>query len=121
MDQERYHQQIDFAVDKTNLYREVMFTDLRVASLRKLVPILADGTDDKNRKVIFMGATQLMTPEGPLPIQARLSATTLEEALDEFPGAMKQALDHVIEEIEKIQREQKLQPKDDSRIIVPGR
>jgi hypothetical protein len=114
-------QQIDFNVNKNGLYREVMFTDLRAASIRKLVPISADGTDDKNRSVIFIGATQLMTPEGPLPIQTKLLATTLEQALDEFPGAMRQALAEVVEEIQKMQQEQQRQSKDDSRIIVPGR
>jgi len=121
MNQEGYNQQIDFSVNKENLYREVMFTDLRIASIRKLVPVNVDGTDDKNRKVIFVGATQLMTPDGPLPIQAKLAATTLEAALIEFPDAMKRALSEVVEEIRKLQQEQQQQSKDDSRIIVPGR
>ena len=115
------NQQIDFTVDKNGLYREVMFTDLRAASIRKLVPISVDGTDDKSRSVIFIGATQLMTPDGPLPIQTKLSATSLEQALDEFPYAMKVALREVVEEIQKMQQEQQRQSKDDSRIIVPGR
>jgi hypothetical protein len=116
-----YNQQINFTVDKTNLYREVTFTDLKIASIRKLVPVTTDGIDDKNRKVIFVGSTQLMTPEGPLPIQARLSATTLEDAISEFPEAMKEALADVIEEIQRLQQEHQRQTRDDSRIIVPGR
>jgi hypothetical protein len=115
------NQQIDFTVNRSNLYREVTFTDLRAASIRKLVPITADGTEDKSRKVIFIGATQLMTPEGPLPIQTKLNATTLESAITEFPEAMKQALAEVVEEIQKMQQEQQRQSRDDSRIIVPGR
>jgi hypothetical protein len=121
MNNEMNSQQVDFSVNKDNLYREVMFTDLRVASIRKLVPINADGSDDKNRSVIFVGATQLMTPDGPLPIQTKLNATTLDGALSEFPQAMKRALDNVIEEFQKMQQEKPQQPKDDSRIIVPGR
>lgn len=116
-----YNQKINFTVDKNNLYREVTFTDLKIASIRKLVPVTADGADDKARKVIFVGSTQLMTPEGPLPIQARLAATTLEDAIREFPEAMKEALAEVIEEIQKMQQEQQRQARDDSRIIVPGR
>jgi hypothetical protein len=113
--------QIDFTVNKSGLYREVMFTDLRAASIRKLVPVLADGTDDKSRSVIFIGATQLMTPDGPLPIQTKLAATTLEQALDEFPNAMQKSLEEVVDEIRKMQQEQQRHSKDDSRIIVPGR
>lgn len=118
---EEMNNQIDFTVNKSELYREVVFTDLRAASIRKLVPILEDGTDDKTRDVIFVGATQLMTPEGALPIQTRLKATSLKQALDEFPYAMRLALSEVVEEIKKLQQEQQRQPKDDSRIIVPGR
>jgi hypothetical protein len=121
MHENEQDQQIDFTVQKADLYREVMYTDLRAASIRKLVPILEDGTDDKNRDVIFIGATQLMTPEGPLPIQTKLKATTLKQALDEFPYAMRLALSEVVEEIQKMQQEQKRQSKDDSRIIIPGR
>jgi hypothetical protein len=121
MRENEQHQQIDFNVNKNGLYREVTFTDLRAASIRKLVPILVDGTDDKSRSVIFIGATQLMTPDGPLPIQTKLSATSLDQALDEFPGAMRQALAEVVEEIKKMQQEQERQSRDDSRIIVPGR
>jgi hypothetical protein len=121
MHENEQHQEIDFTVQKADLYREVMYTDLRAASIRKLVPILEDGTDDKGREVIFIGATQLMTPEGPLPIQTKLKATTLKQALDEFPYAMRLALSEVVEEIQKMQQEQKRQSKDDSRIIIPGR
>jgi hypothetical protein len=121
MRENEQHQQIDFNVNKNGLYREVTFTDLRAASIRKLVPILVDGTDDKSRSVIFIGTTQLMTPDGPLPIQTKLSATSLDQALDEFPGAMRQALAEVVEEIKKMQQEQERQSRDDSRIIVPGR
>ena len=33
-------------VDQQNLYREESITDLRVATIRRLIPITADGTDD---------------------------------------------------------------------------
>ncbi len=114
--------EIDFTVNRTELYREVTYTDLKAATIRKLVPVLEDGTDDKNRDVIFIGAAQLMTPDGVLPIQAKLSAKTLKQALDEFPYTMRVALTELAEEIKKIQEEeQQRQARDDSRIIVPGR
>jgi hypothetical protein len=112
---------IDFRVDKNNLYREEGITDMKVASIRRLVPIKADGSDDPSRTPVFYGNTQLMTPEGPLPIQAQLAANNLEEAFAEFPNAMQAALSEMIEKIQKMQQEQKLQDRDDSRIIVPGR
>lgn len=115
------NQEIDFTVDKENLYREESITDFKVASIRRLVPVKPDGSDDKSRTPIFIGHTQLMSPEGPLPIQARLVANSLEEAMEAFPDAMQKALVEVIEHVKALQKEQQNQRKDDSRIIVPGR
>jgi hypothetical protein len=112
-------QNIEFTVKKDNLYREDSITDLNVASIRRLIPIKPDGTDDKSRTIVFVGHTQLMSPQGPVPIQARLQANNIEEAINEFPGAMKQALAEMVEKIKKVQQQQ--QQEDDSRIIVPGR
>jgi len=110
---------IDFTVDKDNLYREEGYTDLKVASIRKLVPIKVDGSEDSARTPIFIGNTQLMSPEGPLPIQSALPANNFEEALAVFPDAMKEAMNKMIEEVRKMQSQQKQE--EDSRIIVPGR
>lgn len=112
---------IDFTVDRNNLYREVMFTDLKVASIKKLVPINTDGTDDKSRPVVFIGETQIMTPGGPLPIHAHLNADTLEKAMDLFPRAMEQSFREMVATLQRIQQEQEKEERDGSRIIVPGR
>ena len=114
-------QDIDFTVDTKNLYREESITDLKVASIRRLVPINLDGTEDKSRTTIFIGQTQLMSPDGPLPIQAELAANNFEEAVAEFPSAMKKALSEVIEKLKQMQQQQQQKKQDDSRIIVPGR
>jgi hypothetical protein len=113
--------EIDFVVDKNNLYREESITDLKVASFRRLIPIKEDGSEDPDRQTLYMGQTQLMSQQGPIPIQSSLNAGTLSEAIAEFPGAMKIALDEVIEKIKKIQQQQVQQQRDRSRIIVPGR
>jgi hypothetical protein len=121
-------QQVDFTVDKTNLYREESITDLKVASIRRMVPVLPDGSEDTSRTAIFIGQTQLMSPEGPLPIQANLEAADLEDAIAKFPDAMQKSLNEVIEQVRQYQARQQQQgrtvatPRDtDSRIIVPGR
>lgn len=114
-------QNINFTIDKTTLYREESVTDLKIGSIRRLIPVKADGTDDNTRNEVFIGHTQLMSPEGPLPIQSELSAKTLEEAIDVFPAAMKQALMEMVEKIQQMQRQEQLKPQGDSRIIVPGR
>lgn len=115
-------QQIDFTVNKKNLYREDAITDLNVASIRRLVPINVDGSEDKSRAAVFVGHTQLMSPQGPVPIQARLQANNLEEAIEQFPPAMQQALDEMMEQVMRLQEQQEKQHReDDSRIIIPGR
>jgi len=113
---------IDFTVNKKNLYREESITDLNVASIRRLIPVNMDGSEDKTRSAIYVGHTQLMSPQGPVPIQARLLANNLEEAIEQFPQAMKQSLDEVMEQIMKFQEQQEKKGREeDSRIIIPGR
>ncbi|MFP4039751.1 MAG: cytoplasmic protein [Desulfosudaceae bacterium] len=114
-------QDIDFTVDENNLYREESLTDIKVAAIRKMIPIKPDGTDDDSRSIIFVGHTQLMSPEGPLPLQAKLEATTLEAAIAEFPRAMQAALAEMAERIQKMQQQQQQQQDNDSRIITPSR
>ncbi|RTZ98969.1 MAG: cytoplasmic protein [Deltaproteobacteria bacterium] len=109
---------IDFAVDRNNLYREESFTDLKVASIRRLIPVNQDGTEDRSRTPIFLGHTQLMSPEGPVPLQARLMANNLDEAMNEFPKAMESALAQVVENLKELQKKE-AEEKGDSRIIVP--
>lgn len=121
MDTVKEVQDIDFTVDKSNLYREESIVDLKSASIRRLVPIRADGSDDPGRAAIFIGSSQLMSREGPLPIQARLKATTLEAAYEEFPSAMQSALAEMITKLQQLYREQQRGKQDSSRIIVPGR
>lgn len=101
-------------IDRNNLYREESFTDLKAGTIKKFVPIKSDGSPDPTRSPAFMGMTQIMSNAGPLPIQFMLEAKTLDEALAEFSGAAKKAVDELIEEARRIQLEAA------SRIIVPG-
>jgi uncharacterized protein YicC (UPF0701 family) len=104
---------IDLTVNQDNLYIEESFTDIDMASIRRLTPVKPNGIKDKSRKPLFVGHTQLMTPQGPLPIQSLLEARNLKEALEEFPSAMKKAIEKMLEELNKMRQ------KEESRIIVP--
>lgn len=101
-------------VDKTNLYKEESFTDLKVATIRRLSPIREDGTPDTDRTVLFTGETTLMSDRGPLPIQCSIEAKDLNEAMDKFPDAVQGAVEKLIEQAREMQRQQM------SRIVVPG-
>jgi len=114
--------QIEFAVEKDNLYRDESFTDLKTAMIRCLTPINPDGTIDESREKVFVGHTQLMSPQGPLPIQAPLEASTLSEAIEKFPDAMQIAMAEMIENVKRIHEEQeKAKQEEGSRIFVPGK
>ena len=112
--------QIDFTVNKENLYREESITDLKTASIRCLTPVRIDGTVDEGREKIFIGHTQLMSPQGPVPIQTRLNAATLDEALDRFPAAMQNEMAQMLEQVKKMQEEmEKAERQEKSNLILP--
>jgi len=104
----------DIQLDTNNLYREENITDLRVGSIRKLVPVKSDGSDDPDRQILYMGQAQLMSQMGPLPVNCEIEASSLEEALEKFPDAVKVAVERMVEEVREMQREQA------SQIVVPG-
>ena len=105
----------EISVDPDSLYREEIFTDLRVATIRRLTPIGPDGSEDTSRDVIFVAQTTLLSQSGPLPVQCPIEATSLQEAMEKFPDAVNQAVERMIEEAREIQRQEA------SRIVVPGR
>ena len=72
----------EIKIDETNLYREEVFTDLRVGSIKQLTPVTRDGNRDLARPLVFVGETQLMSQVGPLPVQTRIEAENLEAAIE---------------------------------------
>ena len=123
-------QKVDFSIDRNDLYRQEVITDLKVASIMKFIPIKLDGTEDNSRTAIFLGQGQVMLPQGVTPIQVRLEADNLEEATGAFPEAMNQARDQARAQARSqmaqmaetaLQREQSepTQQRNDSKIIKP--
>jgi hypothetical protein len=104
----------EIEVDKSNLYREQVFTDLRIGTIRVLTPVTSAGADDSSRPVLYSGETQLMSQMGPLPVSAPIDARSLDEAIDKFPEAIQQAVERLMEEAREMQR------REASRIVIPG-
>lgn len=104
----------EIKLDDTNLYREEVFTDLRVGSLKQLTPVTKEGERDLARPMVYVGETQLMSQVGPLPVQTRIEAENLQAAIERFPAAIQTAVEAMIEEVKELQR------KEASRIVVPG-
>jgi len=100
--------------DNTSLYREDSITDRRVGSIRQLTPITVTGDRDESRPVLYMGATQVMTGAGPVPLNFDIPGENLEEATGNFGAAAEQAVEEMAARLEEMRREQA------SQIVVPG-
>ena len=111
---------IEFTIDRSNLYLEESYTDLKAGTVKRLTPVRPDGSQDNTRKTVFVGHTSILTPNGPLPIQNIIAAKELQQAIKKFPEAMDAAMDQLMEEVKKYQEQEQSQiQKPDSRIIVP--
>ena len=102
------------SIDTEDLYREESITDRKAATIRRLVPVKKDGTEDSERQTIYIGDTTLMTQMGPIPVQFPLEAATLEQAFELFPEGLKGAVEKLNDRAKEMAREEA------SRIVVPG-
>ena len=123
---EQKMEEIEFTIDKQNLYQEEYFTDMKLATVRRLTPVKPDGSEDKSRNTIFVGQANLMSEAGPIPISTMISAKDLQQALKKYPEAMLEAMDRLNQEMIRYRQEQESSIvsqrfKKDSRIIIPGR
>ncbi len=101
------------AMDVTQIYREEVFTDRKVGTIRRLTPVTADGADDATRTVLYVGQAQIMTPMGALPISFELEADSLSGAVDKFGPAAEQAVQQTMRELQDMRREQA------SSLVIP--
>lgn len=103
----------DPKMDSASLYREEIITDRKVGTIRVLTPIKSDGAADASRAVIYIGEAQLMTSVGTLPINFELEAKTLEEAVSQFAGTAKEAVERTMKDLQELRRQAA------SSIVVP--
>ena len=100
-------------IDGSNLWKEEHFTDLKIGNIRKLTPVKPDGTEDESRTAVYSATTNIMTPGGALPVSGEIEASTLAEAVENFPAAINAAIKQLQEEMIQMQKEQA------SRIVTP--
>ncbi|MCB1667211.1 MAG: hypothetical protein R3E73_00070 [Porticoccaceae bacterium] len=104
----------DTSMNPDELYREDVFTDQRIGSIRQLTPVTPTGEEDNSREVIYIGSTQVMSPMGAIPISFELDANSIGEAAEKFGPEAEAAVERTAREIEQLRREQA------SKIVVPG-
>lgn len=100
-------------MDAGSLYREEIYTDRAVGTLRVLVPVTADGVPDKSRQTVYTGEAQLMTTVGPLPISFEIPGTSLAEAVSNYAEAAKEGVAHAMRELAEMRRQAS------SSIVIP--
>ena len=100
-------------MDVSGLYREEVFTDQRVGTIRRMTPVDVDGAPDASRTVLYLGQATVMTPMGSLPLSFELAAASLGEAVAKFGPAAQRAVEETAREIQEMRRQQA------SSIVIP--
>ncbi|TDQ45431.1 hypothetical protein [Permianibacter aggregans] len=104
----------DMSMNPAELYREEVFTDRQVGTLRRMTPVDGQGNVDSSRPVLYSGQTQLMTPAGALPLMFDIEASSLEEAARKFGEEAEKTLKQTMEELQEMRRQAA------SSIVIPG-
>lgn len=102
------------AMKANELYREDVFTDRHVGTIRRMTPVNANGEVDAARPMLFLGSTQLLTSAGPLPLSFEIEAKTLAEAVEKFAPAAEEAVKETLEELAEMRRQAS------SGLVLPG-
>ena len=103
----------DPKMDGAALYREDIFTDQSVGTIRRMTPVKADGGEDASRPMLFIGQATVMTPMGSLPLSFELNAENLAEAVSAFGLAAQQAIEDAARELQEMRRQAA------SSIVIP--
>jgi len=97
---------LDPKMDVNDLYREDMYSDRKVGTIRVLTPVKADGTTDPARATSYVGQAQIMTPAGALPLSFEIDAKTLAEACERFADGARVAFEETMRELQEMRRQQ---------------
>ena len=101
------------SLDAAALYREEIYTDRKVGTLRVLVPVTASGGPDTARKTMYSGEAQLLTNMGPLPISFDIDAASLADAVEKYAEAAKTGVERAMRELMELRRQAS------SSIVIP--
>ena len=100
-------------MDANALYREEIYTDRQIGTIRVLHPVKMDGSPDTARSTLYVGEAQIYTTMGTLPLSFELDARTLTEAVTNYASAAKDAVERAVRELEEMRRQAA------SSIVIP--
>ena len=104
---------MNLSMDPAGVYREDVYTDRKVGTIRCLTPVKSDGSPDPGRKPVYVGEAQILTPMGAIPVTFEIEAATLDAAVTQYPNAAKQAVERTVKEIQELRRQAA------SSIVIP--
>jgi hypothetical protein len=113
MAQQQNDRNLDLRMEAAEVYREDVYTDRKVGTIRVLTPVKSSGAPDAARKPIYVGEAQIMTPMGAIPVTFEIEATSLDDAIGEYPAAAKEGIERTVKEIQEMRRQAA------SSIVVP--
>ncbi len=105
---------LDIKMDATSLYREEIYIDRKIGTIRAMVPVTPHGEADTARDTLFIGEAQIMTQMGPLPVTFEIDAVTLDVAVAAYAGAAKVAIERTVNELQDLRRQSA------SSLVLPG-
>ena len=91
-------------MDSSDLWREEVYTDRKIGTIRRLSPVKPDGSPDPVRKTLFVGEASLETPGGVLPLNFEIPAETLEQAASAYGAAAQAAFEEAMEALQEMRR-----------------
>ena len=95
----------DATMDAASLYREEIYTDRKLGTLRVMLPVTREGAPDPSRPPLYVGEAQLMTNMGPLPITFDIEATSLADAVARYGDAAKAGVEQTLRELQEMRRQ----------------
>ena len=104
---------LNLSMDAAGVYREEVYTDRKVGTIRSLTPVKSDGSPDPGRKPVYVDEAQILTPMGAIPVTFEIDAATLDAAVTQYPAAAKQAVERTVKEIQELRRQAA------SSIVIP--
>lgn len=104
---------MNLKMDAANVFREDVYTDRKVGTIRCLTPVKSDGAPDAGRKPLFVGEAQILTPMGAIPVTFEIDAVSLEDAVKNYEAAAKVGVERTVKEIQEYRR------REASSIVIP--
>jgi hypothetical protein len=114
MSQEPGGNSMNLTMDAAGIYREDVYTDRKVGTIRCMTPVKSDGSPDTARDMLFIGEAQILTPMGALPVTFEIEGTSLAEAVENYAEAARGGVERTVKEIQEMRRQAA------SSIVLPG-